>query len=345
MPRHGRLSYYDAARARAQERLRSAVCALLTRVARLLGNKKSQLVFLINNYELVLGVLREAAADPADAGNAGADRGATAQFFSEQLGAQLHLLVEEELADQFNPLIVFVKRAEAAYKAAETQSAPRAPLPQFGPEDAEPLLRDFSLSWKTSIEAVHRSIVASFGNTQRSLDILQRTLSQVRLPPEAKEASELPCLTSVLTVALARAVASVLHAPHRPRGRACDLLRRGRREAVQGSGVHCDDPDGGEAHGAAPLRHYHALRSGVQTTRSRQNASSIHVPRAPACQSSPGTNGICASASRSHASAAPAASRSNCASMFALPLSLRWRSGNAALLEATALAVGPTPPG
>ena len=164
----------------AQERLRAAVCDLILRLAKLLGQRKGQLVFLINNYELVLAVLREAAADADDPGYGGADRSATAQFFSEQLGAQLHLFVEEELADQFNPLLTFVKRAEAAYKRADAEGAPRAPLPQFGAEDAAPVLRDFAMRWKMSSEEIHRSIVASFGSSQRSLDILQRTLSQAR---------------------------------------------------------------------------------------------------------------------------------------------------------------------
>ncbi len=169
-----------------------AVCDLLTKLSKLVSQRKGRLVFLINNYEMVLNVLKEAAADPDDPGYVGADRCATAQFFSEQLGSQLHLLVEEELADQFNPLITFVKRAEEAYKRAEAEGAPRAVLPQFGPEDAEPVLRDFSLSWKTSIEQVHRSIMASFGSAQRALDILQRTLSQARAQPRQR------CLTATL---------------------------------------------------------------------------------------------------------------------------------------------------
>ncbi len=156
------------------------MCDLLARLAKLLGQRKGQLVFLINNYEMVVTVLRDAAADAADPGCAGADRSPTALFFQEQLGSQLQMFVEEELADQFNPLLSFVKRAEAAYKRAEAEGAARGVLPQFGPEDAEPVLRDFSMRWKMSIDEIHRSIVASFGSSQRSLDILQRTLSQVR---------------------------------------------------------------------------------------------------------------------------------------------------------------------
>jgi hypothetical protein len=198
------------------------VCGLVAKMAKLVAQRKKQLVFLINNYEMVLTVLREAAADADDPGYAGADRCATAMFFNEQLGAQLHQLVEEELADQFNPLVTFVKRAEAAYKQAEAQGAPRAVLPQFGAEDAEPVLRDFSMSWKMSIDEIHRSIVASFGNSQRALDILQRTLSQARVspwPPCGKPLHRTPvCL---LTHALRRPCSYCCSTRASPARRAC----------------------------------------------------------------------------------------------------------------------------
>ena len=166
---------------RPQERLRASVCDLLARMAKLITQRKSQFVFLINNFEAVLAVLRDTGARSDESAFVGAERSATAQFFTEQLNAQLHLFVDEELADQFNPLVTFVKRAEAAYKRAEAEGAPRATLPQFGAEDAEPVLRDFGMRWKMSIEEIHRSIVASFGTSQRALDILQRTLSQLLL--------------------------------------------------------------------------------------------------------------------------------------------------------------------
>lgn len=157
-------------------------------MAKLIKERKSQFVFLINNYEAIMAVLRETGARSDESAFVGAERSATAQFFNEQLSAQLHLFVDEELVDEFNPLVTFVKRAEAAYKRAEAEGKPRATLPEFGAEDAEPVLRDFGMRWKMSIEEIHRSIVASFGTSQRSLDILQRTLSQV------SQSGGVPCL-------------------------------------------------------------------------------------------------------------------------------------------------------
>ena len=161
------------------DRLRGALFELLGRMAKQLGQRKQRMVFLVNNFEAVLAVLREAA--KGEPGCEGAEASPTFLFFNEQLLAQVHLLVDDELADQFNPLITFVQRAEGAYKAAEAGGAPRCTLPQYGPSDAEPVLRDFSVRWQTSLEEIHGSIFSAFGNTQRSLDILQRTLSQLLL--------------------------------------------------------------------------------------------------------------------------------------------------------------------
>lgn len=162
------------------ERLRAVVCDLLMRMGKLLGARKRQMVFFINNFEAVVAVLR-AASQGGDPGCEGADATPLFAFFSEGLARQTHLLVDEELADQFNPLMAFVQSAEAAYKAADAAGQPRAPLPQFGPDDAAPLLRDFAVRWQTSLDEIHRSIVGVFGPGQRSHDILQRTLSQLLL--------------------------------------------------------------------------------------------------------------------------------------------------------------------
>jgi len=203
------------------------VSDLLARMAKLIKERKSQFVFLINNYEAIMAVLRETGARSDESAFVGAERSATAQFFNEQLSAQLHLFVDEELVDEFNPLVTFVKRAEAAYKRAEAEGKPRATLPEFGAEDAEPVLRDFGMRWKMSIEEIHRSIVASFGTSQRSLDILQRTLSQV------SQSGGVPCLLAHLACsrrALPRSCCSSTRASRGPRAcLLCTAAPQGRR--------------------------------------------------------------------------------------------------------------------
>jgi len=145
------------------------VADLLAKLAGKFSNRKRRVTFLVNNYDCVCSVLREAkpvVVDAAGVGGgggggggvgggagagsgAGAERGgsrgsgggcgggggggsagssgqgglsldnsATYRFFDEQLTAQSHVFVEEELADHFGPLIDFVKKAEAAQRSA-----------------------------------------------------------------------------------------------------------------------------------------------------------------------------------------------------------------------------------
>ena len=158
------------------DRLRAAVCDLLLRLSKLFPQRKSQVVFLVNNCDLVLSVFAEAAA--TDSALAGLERSASATFFTEQLQTQVDAFVEEELAGQFKALIEFVKKAEVAYKEVEGMGVVGA-LPGFGAEEASPLLRDFAARWQAAIEAIHKNVLELFTNGQRAMDILQRTLSQL----------------------------------------------------------------------------------------------------------------------------------------------------------------------
>ena len=161
------------------ERLRTAVCDLLLRLSKLFPERRAQVVFLINNCDLVLQIFAEAGAD--DAAAAGLERTATATFFGEQLAQQVDQFVEEALLAQFRPMIDFVKRAETALKQAESAGVGSGALPGFGAHEAEPVMREFAAKWKAAIEQIHAGVVASFTNSQRAMDILQRTLSQARL--------------------------------------------------------------------------------------------------------------------------------------------------------------------
>lgn len=128
------------------ERLRAAAADLLLKLAERFPSRKRRVVFLVNNYDCICSVLREAkpvvvdcrtgkgvavaggrgegrvgdggTADDSQAGGLSLDNSATYRFFDEQLTAMSHVFVEEELADHFGPLIDFVRKAEAAQKSA-----------------------------------------------------------------------------------------------------------------------------------------------------------------------------------------------------------------------------------
>eukprot|EP00268_Persea_americana_P023311 TRINITY_DN2295_c0_g1_i3.p1 TRINITY_DN2295_c0_g1~~TRINITY_DN2295_c0_g1_i3.p1 ORF type:complete len:608 (+),score=124.00 TRINITY_DN2295_c0_g1_i3:209-2032(+) len=81
------------------DRLRMAVDDLLIKLARTFTRPKQQTVFLINNYDMTIAVLKEA----------GTEGGKTQLHFEELLKSNTAIFVEELLLEQFSDLIKFVK--------------------------------------------------------------------------------------------------------------------------------------------------------------------------------------------------------------------------------------------
>ncbi|VAI18799.1 unnamed protein product [Triticum turgidum subsp. durum] len=81
------------------ERLRMAIEDLLVKLAKMFPKPKMQTVFLINNYDLTIAVLKEA----------GTEGGKTQLHFEEVLKSNIAIYVEEVLLEHFSDLIKFVK--------------------------------------------------------------------------------------------------------------------------------------------------------------------------------------------------------------------------------------------
>ncbi|KAK9023729.1 hypothetical protein V6N11_003931 [Hibiscus sabdariffa] len=81
------------------ERLRMAVDDLLMKLAKMFSKPKLQIVFLINNCDMTIAVLKEAC--PED--------GKIQLHFEEMLKSNTGLFVEELLMEHFSDLIKFVK--------------------------------------------------------------------------------------------------------------------------------------------------------------------------------------------------------------------------------------------
>ncbi|CAL5340732.1 unnamed protein product [Camellia sinensis] len=179
------------------ERLRMAIDDLLVKLAKMFPKPKLQTVFLINNYDMTIAILKEA----------GAEGGKIQLHFEEllknntaifvvsnhspmaALRACLHTkerllkkkqrnwvspTVEELLLEHFSDLIKFVKT-----RASED--------PTSGPERAitvsevEPLVKDFASRWKAAIELMHNDVITSFSNFLCGMEILRAALTQLLL--------------------------------------------------------------------------------------------------------------------------------------------------------------------
>uniref|UniRef100_A0A453L2Q7 Vacuolar protein sorting-associated protein 52 A n=1 Tax=Aegilops tauschii subsp. strangulata TaxID=200361 RepID=A0A453L2Q7_AEGTS len=145
------------------ERLRMAIEDLLVKLAKMFPKPKMQTVFLINNYDLTIAILKEA----------GTEGGKTQLHFEEVLKSNIAIYVEEVLLEHFSDLIKFVKTRTSEDPASSSDKA------NIG--DVEPLVKDFANRWKAAIELMHKDVITSFSNFLCGMEILKAALTQLLL--------------------------------------------------------------------------------------------------------------------------------------------------------------------
>uniref|UniRef100_A0A0E0KF31 Vacuolar protein sorting-associated protein 52 A n=1 Tax=Oryza punctata TaxID=4537 RepID=A0A0E0KF31_ORYPU len=145
------------------ERLRMAVEELLVKLAKMFPKQKLQTVFLINNYDLTISILKEA----------GTEGGKAQVHFEEVLKSNIAVYVEELLLEHFSDLIKFVKARPSEDTASSSDKA--------SVSDVEPLVKDFASRWKAAIELMHKDVITSFSNFLCGMEILKAALTQLLL--------------------------------------------------------------------------------------------------------------------------------------------------------------------
>lgn len=145
------------------ERLRMAIDDLLSKLAKNFTKPKLQTVFLINNYDMTIAILKEA----------GAEGGRMQMHFEDLLKSNISIFVEELLLEHFGDLIKFVKTRASEDVSPSTERASVSAV--------EPLVKDFASRWKGAIELMHKDIITSFSNFLSGMDILKSALTQLLL--------------------------------------------------------------------------------------------------------------------------------------------------------------------
>lgn len=146
------------------ERLRMAVDDLIVKLAKNFPKAKLQTVFLINNYDMTISVLKEA----------GPEGGKIQSYFEDLLKNNTAIFVEELLLEQFSDLIKFVKT-----RASEDPNiVSERPI---STAEVEPLVKDFASRWKNAIEMMHNDVIKSFSNFLCGMEILRAALTQLLL--------------------------------------------------------------------------------------------------------------------------------------------------------------------
>ncbi|XP_010553243.1 PREDICTED: vacuolar protein sorting-associated protein 52 A-like [Tarenaya hassleriana] len=148
------------------ERLRVAMDDVILKLAKLFPKPKQQIVFLINNYDMTIAVLKEA----------GADGGKIQMHFEELLKSNTLLFVEELLVEHFSDLIKFVKT-----RASSEDSSSNRARSIITVGEVEAVVKDFGSRWKAAIEMMHKDIITSFSNFLCGMEILRAALTQLLL--------------------------------------------------------------------------------------------------------------------------------------------------------------------
>lgn len=133
------------------------------RVAAEFSSRKEQLVFLINNYDMMLGVLMERAVEESK----------EVEGFQQLLSARTQEFIEEILSPPFGGMIAFVKEAEALIEKGQQE--------RLRGEEARvtQLVRGFSSTWKAAVEALSQDVMRSFSNFKNGTSIIQGALTQL----------------------------------------------------------------------------------------------------------------------------------------------------------------------
>lgn len=133
------------------------------RVAAEFSSRKEQLVFLINNYDMMLGVLMERAVEESK----------EVEGFQQLLSARTQEFIEEILSPPFGGMIAFVKEAEALIEKGQQE--------RLRGEEARvtQLVRGFSGTWKAAVEALSQDVMRSFSNFKNGTSIIQGALTQL----------------------------------------------------------------------------------------------------------------------------------------------------------------------
>ncbi|CAF4758230.1 unnamed protein product [Pieris macdunnoughi] len=141
--------------------LQDEVHCFLLKMAAEFAQRIQQLIFLINNYDMVLSILMERTRDNTK----------EAESFREQLQARSSEYVEEILSPHFGGLMQFVKEGEQLLEQDKKNELAGLEKKSLS------LVSSFSSSWKQSLEEIHREVLVSFPNLVTGSGLLQMALT------------------------------------------------------------------------------------------------------------------------------------------------------------------------
>uniref|UniRef100_A0A1B6C1U5 Vacuolar protein sorting-associated protein 52 homolog n=1 Tax=Clastoptera arizonana TaxID=38151 RepID=A0A1B6C1U5_9HEMI len=133
------------------------------RMAANFQQRKEQLIFFINNYDMILSILMERTRESSK----------EVDSFREQLSVRSSEYVEEILSPHFGGIIQFVKEGEALIEKGQGDLLKKQEAKSLA------LVQSFSNSWKKSLEEINKEVLQSFPNLMTGSSLLQLALAQL----------------------------------------------------------------------------------------------------------------------------------------------------------------------
>lgn len=143
--------------------LQGEVENFILRMAAEFSERKDQLIFLINNYDMMLSVLLERTKEDSK----------ESESFKDLLNARTQEFVEEALGPHFGGLMSFVKECETAIERGQADNLKKEE------KRVANIVRSFNSTWKKAIEDINQDIMRSFTNFKNGTNILQVALTQL----------------------------------------------------------------------------------------------------------------------------------------------------------------------
>jgi len=141
--------------------LQEEVEGLILRLAGSFPDRKEQLLFLINNYDVIMSIIIERTKDDTKESEA----------FREQLRARSEELVEQILHNHFGYIISFIKEAERRLERGDVDDLKQ------DEKRVSQIISTFGTEWKQSLDRINEQTLSSFPNLKLGTGILQQTLT------------------------------------------------------------------------------------------------------------------------------------------------------------------------
>jgi len=125
-------------------------------------SRKEQLIFVINNYDVVLSILSERTSGESK----------EAESFRAQFTNRSNEYVEEVLMPHFGDLIVFLKEAESLVERKEAERL------KTREREIGQIVSGFNGKWQPALNSINKEVLGSFPNFKNGTAILQQALTQ-----------------------------------------------------------------------------------------------------------------------------------------------------------------------